>query len=982
MINVGNVERKFEVISITIWIVLFFIILIINLSEAAEFEPNANQSIKMKDVYGVIWETDIPDAIRDIFVSPDGEIIAVIDNYNSDGIFLQDKEGKLRWKQDLNFSGRFFAESYTYLIFDSLGSSISVSSNVSYIALLDINSVYFFSKETGLLWKYDLPKNLKVDQSGEKKIMISSDGSYVAVIWNKEIIYFFNKKGKLLWKYESEPSKTTIGQDNLSISESSSYISLYSSISPDGSYVAAGFSYYNSSFYNRSYLTSGFEYSNFKYINTSLGIAYYNSSFESIHKVVLFDREGKPLWDHETDSTGISISSDGSYIAIGDFPNHGLPREEVILFNKEGEIIWKKNIKGGFDQFFVFPDGSTVGVQDFEKSQEEEKYVGIIYYFSNEGDLLWKYKTGTIDDVLISSDKIIVSDRDKNLHFFNKRGLLWNHTFQESISDIYASSDASHMVLASKTIPFIDKEGRLINKYELEDSLSTLSISSNGKYVAIATHKSYINSKIIFLERMSEFTNMEKWFEIENVSIFDYGTSIEFDQKPVNITNNFIISDTSIHLWAYLGVSNLGNELKWKIYSPDGMLYFNPSINLDQYYKPVNNWPENVKRIHTLHYEIPQDKIVDKPGEWHADIYVNDRKALTHSFYIPGTISATWYPAIGFILSTFPLFGAIFMSMNLRKKQAKLRVGLIENWKANGLMTGHFIAIIWALILITFLFLKKFQDGEMNAALSYVLFITSVIFCFFSTKMMHNFLNYRKLSKNDLYFNGSLSMSIAILALFSGAFVPAPISEAALLSFGIVLIPLFAQNFISLYVVKNNGELLLAKEARIPVTPAFPQELLRFYKDSEYIGGGGFAWVFKATRKDGIKVAVKIPAIKDEKTGNLFLREVANWSALEHENIVKFYNANIFPVPLLEMELCDSSLAPGKRTIQEALSIIYEIAKGLEYAHEQKLIHADIKHSNILLKDGKIKISDWGLSKVKKGRSLSVSALTINISSE
>ncbi|MDI6885475.1 MAG: serine/threonine-protein kinase, partial [archaeon] len=85
---------------------------------------------------------------------------------------------------------------------------------------------------------------------------------------------------------------------------------------------------------------------------------------------------------------------------------------------------------------------------------------------------------------------------------------------------------------------------------------------------------------------------------------------------------------------------------------------------------------------------------------------------------------------------------------------------------------------------------------------------------------------------------------------------------------------------------------------------------------------------------------------------------------------------NIYPVPYLEMELCNGSLGYRRRNVEEAVSIIYEVAKGLKHAHEKNIVHADIKHSNILIKDGKLKISDWGLSKVKRGKSLSVSALT------
>lgn len=157
----------------------------------------------------------------------------------------------------------------------------------------------------------------------------------------------------------------------------------------------------------------------------------------------------------------------------------------------------------------------------------------------------------------------------------------------------------------------------------------------------------------------------------------------------------------------------------------------------------------------------------------------------------------------------------------------------------------------------------------------------------------------------------------------------------------------------------------------------FPAKLKQYYADEEYIGGGGFASVFRATR-DGEKVAVKIPAIISKKTGEYFLRELKNWSELEHGNIVKLNTANTYPVPYLEMELCDGSLDYGNKSVKQSALIIYEVAKGLKHAHEREkpIVHGDLKHSNILIKDGKYKIADWGLSKIKKGRSLSISALT------
>ena len=158
------------------------------------------------------------------------------------------------------------------------------------------------------------------------------------------------------------------------------------------------------------------------------------------------------------------------------------------------------------------------------------------------------------------------------------------------------------------------------------------------------------------------------------------------------------------------------------------------------------------------------------------------------------------------------------------------------------------------------------------------------------------------------------------------------------------------------------------KRARKKVPAFFPAELEAFYRDIEYIGEGGFARIFKAVRiKDSKEVAVKIPISLDPETGKAFTKEISNWNLLGHENIVELYDVNILPIPYLEMELCDRSLeeVPKPMEVEDAASIIFDLAKGLKHAHSKGIIHRDLKPSNILFKHGKVKISDWGLSKLK-----------------
>jgi hypothetical protein len=149
---------------------------------------------------------------------------------------------------------------------------------------------------------------------------------------------------------------------------------------------------------------------------------------------------------------------------------------------------------------------------------------------------------------------------------------------------------------------------------------------------------------------------------------------------------------------------------------------------------------------------------------------------------------------------------------------------------------------------------------------------------------------------------------------------------------------------------------------------SFPPELADRYTSIEFLGKGGLAHVYRARRlKDGKTVAVKIPIRFDETTGKCFMKEIVAWEGLRHPNIVEITEVNILPLPYVEMEFVRSGLADLKTPIRipKAVEIIMGVAKGLAYAHEQGIIHRDIKPHNILItKDGVPKITDWGMSRL------------------
>jgi len=146
-----------------------------------------------------------------------------------------------------------------------------------------------------------------------------------------------------------------------------------------------------------------------------------------------------------------------------------------------------------------------------------------------------------------------------------------------------------------------------------------------------------------------------------------------------------------------------------------------------------------------------------------------------------------------------------------------------------------------------------------------------------------------------------------------------------------------------------------------------PPALARKYPDAEYMGEGGVGRVFRAwDATENRRVAVKIPIRYDEITGTQFTKELHIWQGLHHRNIVEIYAANVFPMPYIEMEYVESSLASMTFPIDSAraVKIIGGIAEGLRYAHGLGIVHRDIKPENILLTGDDVpKITDWGLAK-------------------
>lgn len=147
------------------------------------------------------------------------------------------------------------------------------------------------------------------------------------------------------------------------------------------------------------------------------------------------------------------------------------------------------------------------------------------------------------------------------------------------------------------------------------------------------------------------------------------------------------------------------------------------------------------------------------------------------------------------------------------------------------------------------------------------------------------------------------------------------------------------------------------------------------YEIIEKIGGGGMALVYKAKcRLLNRFVAVKIlrpEFINDEEFINKFRRESQAAASLSHPNIVSIYDVGVEDnIYYIVMEYVNGKTLKqlirekGKLSIDESLDIAIKIAEALKHAHENHIVHRDIKPHNILVtEDGKVKVTDFGIAR-------------------
>ena len=166
-------------------------------------------------------------------------------------------------------------------------------------------------------------------------------------------------------------------------------------------------------------------------------------------------------------------------------------------------------------------------------------------------------------------------------------------------------------------------------------------------------------------------------------------------------------------------------------------------------------------------------------------------------------------------------------------------------------------------------------------------------------------------------------------------------------------------------------------------------EYIGKYKILQIIGMGGMGVIYKALQEPLNRV-VALKVLSPQLSGNeemsqRFEIEAKAISLLQHQNIVSIYEYgkdkgyHFFAMQFIDGENLSVRIQQKKvMPITEIIDISKQICRGLRYAHNQNVIHRDIKSQNVLIdKENVARLSDFGIAKIFSSGHLTLTGVTV-----
>jgi serine/threonine protein kinase len=186
-------------------------------------------------------------------------------------------------------------------------------------------------------------------------------------------------------------------------------------------------------------------------------------------------------------------------------------------------------------------------------------------------------------------------------------------------------------------------------------------------------------------------------------------------------------------------------------------------------------------------------------------------------------------------------------------------------------------------------------------------------------------------------------------------------------------------------------EMARDKSLRVPAPGDLVGQTLGQYQITARLGAGNMADVYKAYQPSldrAVAVKVMLPHIaSDEGFSARFRREARAIASLRHPHIVQIHDfgqesgiyymvMEYIPGENLKTHLQGITARGEQMPLDSALRVVSQIGEALQHAHEQGLLHRDVKPSNVMLaSSGEAILTDFGLAKIIGGSQVTGSSI-------